>query len=128
MNHTPPVALAPIRLLYLEDNPLIVFHVEQMIEDLGHVFVGALDSFSELQKQFASLEFDGALIDMDLADGPTGPEAAAWLHRRGIPSIFVTGQDKAAAAHHAVSCGFVPKPVSQTELANAIERLRNIKG
>lgn len=124
MNHTTPVVLAPIRLIYLEDNPLIVFHVEQMIEDLGHVFVGALDSFSELQKQFASLEFDGALIDIDLADGPTGPQAAAWLHRRGIPSIFVTGQDEVAATYGNVSRGVITKPVSEKELADKIEMLR----
>ncbi|VVS96483.1 response regulator [Rhizobium sp. EC-SD404] len=128
MNHTPPVVLAPIRLLYLEDNPLIVFHVEQMIEDLGHVFVGALDSFSELQKQFTSLEFDGALVDIDLADGPTGPEAAAWLHQRGIHSIFVTGQERVASAHSNVSIGIVSKPVSPTELFEKIELFNNWRG
>lgn len=128
MIDTTSVAVAPIRLLYLEDNPLIVFHVEQMIEDLGHVFVGALDSFSALQDQFANLEFDGALIDIDLADGPTGPEAAAWLNQRGILSIFVTGQEQVAAAHSDVSIGIVSKPVSPTDLAHKIELFRGQSG
>lgn len=113
-------SLPPMRILYIEDNPLIVFHIEQMIEDLGHVFVGSIDSFSELQKQYPSLEIDGALIDIDLADGATGPKAAAWLHERGIPSIFVTGQVQVAAGHRDVSLGVVAKPVSPDELGEKI--------
>ena len=31
-------SLPPLRIFYLEDNPLIVFHVEAMIEDLGCIF------------------------------------------------------------------------------------------
>lgn len=111
----------PMRILYLEDNPLIAFHVEQMIEDLGHVFVGALDSFDELQKRFASLEFDGALVDIDLADGATGPAAAVWLNERGIPSIFVTGQKQVAAEHGDASLAVIAKPVSSVELAEKLQ-------
>ncbi|MDF1601595.1 response regulator [Mesorhizobium sp. YIM 152430] len=114
----------PMRILYLEDNPLIAFHVEQMIEDLGHVFAGAMDSFAELKKQFASLEIDGALIDIDLADGATGPAAAAWLNERGIPSIFVTGQRQVAAEHGDVSLAIITKPVSQVELAEKLRLFR----
>jgi CheY-like chemotaxis protein len=117
----------PMRILYLEDNPLIVFHIEQLVEDLGHIFVGALGSFSELREQFSSLEFDGALVDVDLADGSTGPDAAAWLAERGIPTIFVTGQVAIAARHSDVSLGVIGKPVSMSELASKIELFRNAR-
>ena len=69
---------APLRIVYLEDNPLIAFHVEQMIEDLGHIHIATLDSFAAL-RDLPVIEADGALIDIDLADGCTGPEAASWL-------------------------------------------------
>lgn len=124
MTETIPTRARPMRILYLEDNPLIAFHIEQMIEDLGHVFAGALDSFAELQKRFESLEFDGALVDIDLADGSTGPRAAAWLHERGIPTIFVTGQSQVAAEHGHVSLGIVTKPVSPRELAKMLDLFR----
>lgn len=74
----------PLRVFYLEDNPLIVFHIEAMIEDLGHVFAGSLSSFAELKASFSELVMDCALVDIDLADGPTGPEAAEWLMNKGI--------------------------------------------
>ena len=124
MTEVVPNATPPMRILYLEDNPLIAFHVEQMIEDLGHEFAGALESFAELQQQFASLQMDGALVDIDLADGSTGPQAAAWLHSRGIPTLFVTGQGQVAAEHGDVSLGVITKPVAPEELAEKLELFR----
>ncbi len=111
---------APLRIFYLEDNALIVFHIEAMVEELGHLFVGSLTSFSDLRKQFETIEMDGALIDIDLADGRTGPAAAAWLLERGIPSIFVTGQDQTAADHASVALATISKPVDATELSRLL--------
>ena len=113
----------PMRILYLEDNPLLAFHVEQMIEDAGHTSAGSVASFSELKETFAALRFDAALVDIDLADGPTGPEATAWLHNRGIPAIFVTGQGQLAAQHTDVSLGWIDKPISTEDFTNKVELL-----
>jgi len=125
MGENIPETTTPMRTLYLEDNPLIAFHVEQMIEDLGHVFVGALESFSDLQKQFSSLAIDGALVDIDLADGSTGLDAAAWLFERGIPTVFLTGQVQIAERFSDVSLGFTSTPVQMNELADKIELFRS---
>lgn len=38
----------PLRIYCIEDNPLIVFHIEHLIEDAGHVLAGFADSFSQL--------------------------------------------------------------------------------
>lgn len=114
----------PLRILYVEDNPLIVFHVEAMIEDLGYVFAGSVDSFAELMAGFDAFEIDAALVDIDLADGRTGPAAAAWLQERGIPSIFVTGQVGVAAEYPAVSLGTISKPISAQELAEKLQWFR----
>jgi CheY-like chemotaxis protein len=113
-----------MRILYLEDNPLLAFHVEQMIEDLGHVSAGSLSSFAELKEKFESLRFDAALVDIDLVDGPTGPEAAAWLQKRGIPAIFVTGQTQVAAQHQDISLGFIEKPISPSDFAEKVALFR----
>lgn len=114
---------APFRILCLEDNPLIVLHLELMIEDLGHVFVGALESLSELKSRFGAMLIDCVLIDIDLADGRTGPEAAAWLFERGIPALFVTGQEAIADEYRDVVVEIIAKPVSTSALRAGLERI-----
>lgn len=116
---------APLRVFYLEDNPLIVFHIETMIEDLGHIFVGSASSFSELVETIDALQVDGVLVDIDLADGRTGPDAAAWLHDRGIPALFVTGQELIAAEFPSIALALVKKPVSIPDLAKKLELFRS---
>lgn len=113
----------PLRIFYLEDNPLIIFHIGQLIEDLGHVFAGSADSFVSLKTQFVDFQMDVALVDIDLADGMTGPSAAAWLSQHGIPTIFVTGQGDVAAQHWEVSVAVLSKPVTISELAEKLELL-----
>ncbi|RYE70355.1 MAG: response regulator [Rhizobiaceae bacterium] len=120
-NPTPP----PLRLYCVEDNPLIVFHLEQLIEDAGHVFVGSTDSFSQLKIDLQIADIDGALIDIDLADGATGPEVAVWLNARGIPSLFVTGQESIAAHYSDVTRGVIVKPVMPAEFAAKLALLRD---
>ncbi|MBW4656606.1 MAG: hypothetical protein KME20_26715 [Kaiparowitsia implicata GSE-PSE-MK54-09C] len=114
----------PLRIFYLEDNPLIVFHVEAMIEDLGHIFAGSLASFSDLKASIDGIEMDAALVDIDLADGATGPAAAAWLYERGIVSLFISGQEHIAAEHAAVSLGTISKPIALDEFAAKMELLQ----
>ncbi|GJE15475.1 response regulator [Methylobacterium marchantiae] len=109
-----------MRILCLEDNPLIVFHIEQLIEDLGHVFAGAFESFADLKENFTGMDFDAALIDIDLADGRTGPIAAVWLSEQGVPIIFVTGQEKIAEEYCGVSLGIISKPITQPDFARKI--------
>ncbi|MBB3997058.1 response regulator [Aureimonas pseudogalii] len=124
MNDDAPPRPAPLRILHVEDNPLIVFHVEQMVEDLGHAVVGSFDSFAALRASGGELAFDGALIDIDLVDGRTGPAAAEWLHERGIPSIFLTGQAEVAADYGHLSLAILTKPIDMGKLGEALDLLR----
>lgn len=109
-----------MRIFYLEDNPLIAFHVEFLIEDLGHTFAGTLDSFEALKAGFENLDIDLALIDIDLADGRTGPDAALWLSERSVPCLFMTGQQNIAEESRHLVLGIVSKPVTAQSLADAL--------
>jgi len=124
----PTAPIASLRVMCLEDNPLIVFHLEQMLEDLGHVFVGSFNSFAELKEQFEDLALDCALIDIDLMDGRTGPDAAAWLFELGVPSLFVTGQESIAREHQTIVVGVVSKPVSPAALGEELNSVASALG
>jgi CheY-like chemotaxis protein len=115
---------SPLRIFYLEDNPLIIFQTETMIEDLGHIFAGFATSFADLVKSVDIRSVDGVLVDIDLADGRTGPAAAKWLRQRGIPSIFVTGQEAIAAEYPQVALATIGKPMTDLELAEKLELFR----
>jgi CheY-like chemotaxis protein len=123
MTHDTSHSQTALRILCIEDNPLIVLHLQQMIEDLGHVYVGALDSLMDLKDRFEALPSDCALVDIDLADGRTGPEAATWLLERGIPSLFVTGQESIAKDHKHVVVDVISKPVSIIALQSGLDRI-----
>lgn len=125
MNDAAPPPTTPLRILHVEDNPLIVFHVEQMVEDLGHQLVAAFDSFAALRAAGDEPQFDGALVDIDLVDGRTGPAVAEWLHERGVPSIFLTGQADLAADYGHVSLATLTKPIDMEKLGAALDLFRS---
>lgn len=127
MHENAPNLAAPLRVFCLEDNPLIVFHLEQMTDDLGHVFAGALESFADLQTEASIAGIDCALVDIDLADGPTGAAALAWLAERGIPSAFVTGQEAVAAQFADLAVAIVAKPINEDALKAVLHLLRNAR-
>lgn len=114
---------SPLRILCVEDNALLVMHLEAVIEDSGHVFAGSAARFDEVKTAFDALEFDIALVDIDLADGRTGTDVVEWLRARGKPSLFLTGQEKLAEAHKSQSLGTIIKPVSEDTLRAAFAGL-----
>ena len=121
-SNIPPPA-TPLRVLCLEDNPLIVMHLEQMIEDCGHVFVASLESFADLREQFGAMAVDCVLVDIDLADGRTGPDAASWLADRKVAALFVTGQEQLAQELRHLVVGIVPKPLSLRALKAGLDQI-----
>jgi CheY-like chemotaxis protein len=127
MSVEPRTPAARLRVFCLEDNPLIAFHLEQMIEDLGHVFAGSLDSFVDLQSESPVDDMDCALVDIDLADGPSGPSAVEWLTAKGVPCAFVTGQEAMAARFADSAVAVVAKPITEAALAAALSLLAAAK-
>ena len=113
-------ARAPLRIYCVEDNPLIVFHIEHLVEQAGHVLVGFAESFSQLKADPVVKDIDGALVDIDLADGRTGPDAAAWLKRQGIRSIFVTGQQEIAKRYADQAIAVITKPIAAGDFAEKL--------
>ena len=101
-------------------------HLEMMIEEGGHVFAGSATCFEEVRDRFDWIDFDLALVDIDLADGRTGGEIAAWLHARGRPSLFATGQEGLVRDWAGVTLGTVLKPIASEALLGELSRISAI--
>ena len=120
---TEPEAARALRVYHLEDNPLLAMFVKELIEELGHRCVGCCESYAEFRSKADGMQYDCVLIDIDLADGRTGPEAARWLKEQGTPVVFVTGQEQVARQHAHLVHACLPKPISPRKLKTVLNEI-----
>ena len=79
-----------MRILIVEDEPIIALSTQADLEAAGHTVVGLAVTSDEAINLAASCHPDLVLMDIRLAEG-NGVEAAQAIHSRwAIPSLFVT--------------------------------------
>jgi CheY-like chemotaxis protein len=112
-----------MNIFICEDNVMIGMELEMTVEDLGHVAVGHAARSDTCLAACHELLPDLVLVDVDLVDGPTGPDLTKRLAEMGIPSVIVSGQtDRIGPDDHAAAA-MLQKPVVVRDLAEAIDRL-----
>ena len=120
----------PLNVLVVEDDMIIAMDVEDGIEELGHNVVGSAVTASQAIELAGSLRPDVVLMDLRLADGSFGGDAARdILERYNIRSIFVSGNlDPVTRAKLAElePVAMISKPFVQHQLAQALEAAREI--
>jgi CheY-like chemotaxis protein len=88
-----------LRILLVEDEPLIAIDLEGILDRLGHEVVGVADTCDEAISIARRMRPDAALIDVKLRDGFTGIEAAHRLRDDfGLCCAFVTGNPEQVAS------------------------------
>lgn len=85
-----PSPLAGLRVLVVDDEPLVALLVEDLLVDLGCEVVGPAGSVAEALRLVAEGGLAGALLDVNLGGELVYPVAEA-LQRAGTPFAFVTG-------------------------------------
>ena len=114
-----------MNILVAEDNPMIAYMIEQALLDAGHAVLGPAATQEEACSHLDCIRPDLALLDIDLADGRTGPLLARLLvERYGCPVLFLTGQTGIAQDHAQWSRGILPKPFSPAQIVQLIEHHR----
>lgn len=97
------------KVLIVEDEIFVALEIEQIVEDAGFQ-VGAIAADREGALACAS-ECDIALIDLNLRDGPTGPDIGMELaSRHGIRVIYVTANPAQIGAASVAALGVITKP------------------
>lgn len=118
----PPGPSRARRLLLVEDDAVVASVVRELLENAGHHVDHAPNGLAAL----AMLEGDGydlLLLDLDLP-GLDGLALSRLLRDRGddTPRIALTARaDATAAAHAAGMTGFLRKPITATQLLEAVE-------
>ena len=115
------------RILIVEDEPLTAFDNENMLGDAGYIVVATVDDLDEALKVLEREKVDLILSDVRLRKDQTGIELAKAAKKRGVPTLFATGNPYAGACEVAVGC--LLKPYSERQLCKAIECVdRHLQG
>lgn len=107
-----------VRLLVVEDEPLVAFDTEHFLSEADFEIVATVDRVSEaLAVLSGDAAIDLVLVDVNLADG-SGVDVARVAHRNGVPVLFVTGACPPEATELAAGC--LSKPYAPRDLISAI--------
>jgi two-component system, response regulator PdtaR len=115
------------RILIVEDEPLTAFDNENMLGDAGYVIVATVDDLDEALEVLEREEVHLILSDVRLRGDRTGIDLAQAARRKGVPTLFATGQAFPGAGEIAVGC--LMKPYTERQLCKAIECVdRHLQG
>jgi CheY-like chemotaxis protein len=82
--------LAGRRLLVVEDEMMVLLHIEDTLADLGCTSVSAASTVDQALDLINAHDFDAAMVDVNL-DGRKSYPVADALAARGVPFVFSTG-------------------------------------
>jgi len=108
-----------MRVLLVEDEPLLLMAASDMLVDLGHHVVGVATSLSGALQAVKSLLFDIAVLDVNLG-GERVDEVAAVLGARQIPFVFTSGYDAKVLPPAFAERPYVSKPIDAEQFAQAL--------
>ncbi len=115
----------PLAVLVVEDEALVAMQLQMLIEDTGHDVAGWACDLDEARRIVERLRPDLALVDMHLADGPTGAEVAAHLRERDIPVVFMTANAKRVPVGFVGAIGIIAKPYTAASVRSALSYLHS---
>ena len=108
----------PLRVLILEDEPMISMYLEEIVEETVPAIV-TIKSSVKATRQVIDEPFHLALLDVDVTDGKTY-EIAKTLDDRRIPFVFISG----ALNHHfpdeLLHTPFIKKPFTEFQIKAAV--------
>ncbi len=79
-----------MRVLVVEDEPIIALNIQTILLDLGYRPVGPAGTISEAEALADQRRIDAAILDITLPDGKSY-DLAEQLVSRNVPVLFLTG-------------------------------------
>ena len=121
-----------MRVLIVENGAIIAMHLAKLVTDLGHEVCAYAASASDAIAQATAFKRDVAIMDLRLAKGSSGVDAARALYERhALRCIFVSGnldEPTRAALLPYDSIDFLGKPVLPLLLQRALRKAEGLTG
>jgi CheY-like chemotaxis protein len=115
---TSPPTPHGLRVLVVEDEPMLSLALQDMLADLGCVVAGTAARLEQALRLARELTFDIAMLDIDLGGKRVDPVAAAVCARR-LPVVFVTGYGEDGAPRDLLG-PVLEKPYEAADLQRAL--------
>ena len=109
-----------MKILIVEDEYLVATSLKFLLETMGCNVVGVADDVVSAVNEAERTHPQLAFVDIQLAQGDSGLDAAAELQKRGVICIFLTGNPPGGPRPD-LALGCLPKPFSDAALAAAIK-------
>lgn len=109
-----------MKILIVEDEFMVAMTLKALIQRLGYEVVGIADDVVSAKDQAEQTKPQLAFVDIQLAKGTSGIDAAAELSKRGVVCIFLTGNPPNGPKPE-LAIGCLPKPFSDKVLAAALK-------
>lgn len=119
------------RVLIVEDEILVAWHLESVLEDLQMKICGLISNGADAVSEAIKENVDIVFMDVNLAGEIDGVEAAKRIRdRSNVPIIFVTAyaSDEATVARINSTLGpsmIIGKPATPAAIQHALLRLKN---
>jgi DNA-binding NarL/FixJ family response regulator len=111
--------------MIVEDEALIAMHLEMLVVEFGHKVCSIATSAADAIAQAAAHRPDVAIMDIMLARGSSGIDAALCIHaRHGLRCIFISANLDAATRAAVRPCApiaFIGKPILPIQLQRALD-------
>jgi CheY-like chemotaxis protein len=108
-----------LRILVVEDESLVTMLIEDTLADLGCDVVDKASRLEEAVEKAAKLEFDVAILDVNL-NGQHTTAVAEILSKRGIPFLFATGYGVAGVPDAFRTSPLLHKPFARADMVRAL--------
>lgn len=115
----------PLRVLIVEDEALLAMELECLVEEAGHCVAGWATSSAEARSLVDDVQADIAFVDVNLLDGPTGVDVAAYIaETKSSMVVFLTANPKRLPENLAGAVGVIAKPYTLNGLMAALKYLQ----
>lgn len=110
------------RILIVEDEALVAMELRFVLEDLGHIVVGAVGDARSALNHAREADIDLALVDIHLSDGPTGVSLGRELgQEHGLTVLFMTANPGMVRDGISDTLGVLAKPVDERAVQTAVD-------
>ena len=112
--------LSGVRVLVVEDDPLLIMDIESTLTEAGAVVVDACRTVRDAVWRSNDADFSVAILDFRIGSETVSP-VARRLADRGVPFVIYTGQarDEAGLAEW-LDRSIVEKPAAPQALVSAV--------